>query len=106
MRVGIIGYGLAGRTFHGRLLAANNDADVVAVVTRDPQRRADVQADFPRAACFDSVEEMLADTVLDLAVVATATVDHPPAALACLRAKVATVVDKPLAPSAALAGEI
>jgi predicted dehydrogenase len=106
MRVGIIGYGLAGRIFHGRLLAANNDADVVAVVTRDPQRRAEVQADFPRAACFDSVEEMLADTVLDLAVVATATVDHPAAALACLRARVATLVDKPLAPNAELAGEI
>jgi scyllo-inositol 2-dehydrogenase (NADP+) len=106
MRVGIIGYGLAGRVFHGRLLAANNDADVVAVVTRDPQRRAEVREDFPRAACFDSVEEMLAGTALDLAVVATATPDHPGAALACLAARVATVVDKPLAASAALARQI
>src|SRR5258705_976016 len=100
MRVGIIGYGLAGRVFHGRLLAASNDADVVAVVTRDPGRRAEVSADYPRAACFDSVDEMFAGTVLDLAVVATATPDHPAAALACLRARVATVVGKPLAPSA------
>ena len=106
MRVGIIGYGLAGRVFHGRLLAASNDADVVAVVTRDPQRRAEVGADFPRAECFDSVEEMLAGTVLDLAVVATATPDHPAAALACLRAKVATVVDKPLAATATLARQV
>jgi predicted dehydrogenase len=106
MRVGIIGYGLAGRVFHGRLLAASNDADVVAVVTRDPERRAEVGADFPRAQCFDSVDEMLAGTVLDLAVVATATPDHPAAALACLGARVATVVDKPLAANATLAGKI
>jgi predicted dehydrogenase len=106
MRVGIIGYGLAGRVFHGRLLAASNDADVVAVVTRDPERRAEVGADFPRAQCFDSVDEMLAGTVLDLAVVATATPDHPAAALACLGARVATVVDKPLAANATLARKI
>lgn len=100
MRVGIVGYGLAGRVFHGRLLADSNDADVVAVVTRDAGRREQVRSDFPQAACFDSVEEMLASTVLDLAVVATATPDHPAAALVCLEARVATVVDKPLAADA------
>jgi predicted dehydrogenase len=100
MRVGIVGYGLAGRVFHGRLLADSNDAEVVAVVTRDTGRREQVRSDFPRAACFDTVEEMLASTVLDLAVVATATPDHPAAALACLAARVATVVDKPLAADA------
>jgi len=106
MRVGIIGYGLAGRVFHGRLLAASNDADVVAVVTRDPGRAAEARSDFPRAACFDTVEAMLADTALDLAVVATATPDHPDSALACLSARVPTVVDKPFAPSAAQARQI
>jgi len=106
MRVGIIGYGLAGRVFHGRLLAASNDADVVAVVTRDPGRAAQARSDFPRAACFDTVEAMLADTALDLAVVATATPDHPDSALACLKARIATVVDKPFAPSAAQARQI
>ena len=106
MRVGIIGYGLAGRVFHGRLLAASNDADVVAVVTRDPGRAAEARSDFPRAACFDTVEELLAGTALDLAVVATATPDHLASTLACLKARVATVVDKPFAPSAAQARQI
>jgi scyllo-inositol 2-dehydrogenase (NADP+) len=106
MRVGIIGYGLAGRFFHGRLLAASNDADVVAVVTADPGRRAAAQADFPRAGCFDTVEQMLDSVVLDLAVVATATMNHPEAALACLAARVATVVDKPLAADAPTARRI
>jgi scyllo-inositol 2-dehydrogenase (NADP+) len=106
MRVGIIGYGLAGRVFHGRLLAASDDADVVAVVTRDPGRAAEARSDFPRAACFDTVEAMLADTALDLSVVATATPDHPDSALACLSARVATVVDKPFAPSATQARQL
>jgi predicted dehydrogenase len=98
MRVGIIGYGVAGRIFHGRLLAATAPAaEVAAVVTRNPQRRTEVAADFPRAACRDSVPQMLAEDRLDLAVVATPTATHAEVAIACLRAGVPVVVDKPMA---------
>jgi len=106
MRVGIIGYGLAGRVIHGRLLAGTEDAEVVAVVTRDPGRRAEALRDFPAVTCFDTVGQMLATARLDLAVVATVTAAHPANALDCLQAGVATVVDKPLAADAEQAARI
>jgi predicted dehydrogenase len=100
MRVGIIGYGLAGRVFHGRLLAATEGARVVAVVTRNPGRQAEARADFPDIALFDNAEQMIMAVPLDLAVVANVNAAHAPTALACLEAGVAVVVDKPLAPTA------
>jgi predicted dehydrogenase len=100
MRVGIIGYGLAGRVFHGRLLAATEGARVVAIVTRNPARRAEARTDFPDIAFFDNAEQMITDVPLDLAVVANVNAAHVPTALACLAAGVAVVVDKPLAPTA------
>ncbi|WP_027344766.1 Gfo/Idh/MocA family protein [Hamadaea tsunoensis] len=105
MRVGIIGYGLAGRIFHGRLLKAAG-ADVVAVVTRNPQRRAEVAADFPSAACRDDVAAMLAHDRLGLAVVASPTAAHAEAAAECVRAGVPVVVDKPFATTAAQARDV
>ena len=38
LRVGIVGYGLAGRVFHAALVAADPPYDLVAVVTRDSDR--------------------------------------------------------------------
>jgi predicted dehydrogenase len=106
MRVGIIGYGLAGQVFHGRLLAGTQGAEVVAVVTRDPGRRAGAERDLPGVTCYDTVEQMLATARLDLAVVATVPAAHPANAGECLAAGVATVVDKPLAVDAETAAGI
>src|SRR5215475_9110855 len=105
VRVGIVGYGLAGREFHGRLLGATRGAAVAAIVTRDPSRRSQAGADHPGAGCFDDVREMLA-VGIDLAVIATPNVVHEAAASACLDAGVAVVVDKPIAPTADTAQRI
>jgi predicted dehydrogenase len=106
MRVGIIGYGLAGRVFHGRLLAQTQGAEVVAVVTRDPERKAAAERELPGVTVFGTVREMLSAARLDLAVVATVPAAHPDNALECLAAGVATVVDKPLAVDAGTAAGI
>ena len=44
LRVGLLGYGLAGSVFHAPLIAATPDLELVAVVTRDPERRAKLSA--------------------------------------------------------------
>jgi scyllo-inositol 2-dehydrogenase (NADP+) len=97
MRTAIIGYGLAGRVFHGSLLASTPGVEVVAVVTRNPDRRAQVAGDFPSASCFDAVDTMLKTARPELCVVASATAAHPGDATACVAAGVPVVVDKPLA---------
>ncbi len=101
VRVGIAGYGLAGRVFHGRLLAGTPGAAVTAVVTRDPQRRAQAAADHPGVAVYDDVQAAVA--VVDLLVVATPNGSHATVAGVAVDAGVPVVVDKPLAVTAAVA---
>jgi len=46
LRVGISGYGLAGRYFHAPLLKAAG-FEIAGVLTRNPERTAHAKADFP-----------------------------------------------------------
>jgi scyllo-inositol 2-dehydrogenase (NADP+) len=97
LQVGIVGYGLAGRVFHGGLIKAEPGMRVAAVVTRDPQRRAEATAEHPEVVVHESLDEMLDSGGLDLVVVASPNDTHASAALACVEARVPVVVDKPLA---------
>lgn len=102
LRVGLLGYGLAGRVFHAPLIAACPDLVLAAVVTRDPERRAALRAVHPGAEALDTPEQLWERAgSLDLVVVATPNRSHVPLARAALRAGLAVVVDKPFAPSAA-----
>ena len=94
VRVGISGYGLAGRYFHAPLLKACG-FEVVGVLTKNAERSSHVQADFPQAAVVGSMRELLF-LGLDLLVVASANVAHADQAIAGLQAGVPVVVDKPM----------
>ncbi len=102
LRVGLLGYGLAGRVFHAPLIMACPELALAAVVTRSPERRAALHAACPEAVALDTPDELWARASdLDLVVVATPNRSHVPLAHAALRAGLPVVVDKPLAPSAA-----
>ena len=106
LRVALIGYGLAGRIFHAPLLTAAGLA-VTSVVTRDPQRAAQVAADLTQAQVVASVEEVWARAdEHDLVVVASANASHAPVTSAALAHGLPVVVDKPLAVSAADAAQL
>ncbi|HEX8109276.1 MAG TPA: Gfo/Idh/MocA family oxidoreductase, partial [Kofleriaceae bacterium] len=101
-RVGLLGYGLAGRVFHAPLIAACPDLVLASVVTRDPERRAALRAVHPEAEALDAPEQLWERAgSLDLVVVATPNRSHVPLARAALQAGLPVVVDKPLAPSVA-----
>ncbi len=105
--VALLGYGLAGRVFHGRLLFATPGLAVVAIVTGNPQRQAEARADFPAARVYAHPNELWGDAAaFDLAVVATSTASHAPLALAAVAARRHVVVEKPLATTAARAREV
>lgn len=104
LRVAIVGYGLAGRVFHAPLVAARPDMAVAAIVTSDPGRRAEAQADHPGARIVDDAASLWeAPADLDLVVVAAPNRAHVPLAMAAIAARIPVVVDKPLAPDAASA---
>lgn len=102
LRVGIIGYGLAGAVFHAPLVASTPGMAVAAIVTNDPGRQAQARADYPGATVYATTEEMLADpSQLDAVVVAAPNRAHVALGVAALEAGLPVVIDKPMAPSSA-----
>ncbi|MGO4533830.1 Gfo/Idh/MocA family protein [Leifsonia sp. 2MCAF36] len=97
IRVGLIGYGVAGRVFHAPFLAADPSFELAAVVTSQVDRLA---ADVPDATAVPDVDALLAHPGLDLVVVASPTPLHVAHATAAVEAGLPTVVDKPFAPDA------
>ena len=93
-RVGIAGYGLAGRYFHAPLLVGAG-FEVASILTRNKQRILDAKTDFPNAQICNSLEELLKSKI-DLLVVASANNAHAEQAIAGLQSGIPTVVDKPM----------
>ena len=94
MKAGIIGYGLAGRYFHGPTLLSAG-FHVTAICARSLEKKAAAQQDFPNAVIVNSIDELISED-LDLIVVATPNEFHSEHALASIRAGINTVVDKPM----------
>ena len=103
----IIGYGLAGRVFHGPLIAATAGLHVAAIVTRDPERRSQAAQDHPGAVICDTPDDLWkrADE-LDAVAVATSNDAHAPLATEAIDHGLAVVVDKPLALNSAEAEQL
>lgn len=102
IRVALIGYGLAGASFHAPFIATTPSLALRAIVTRDPERRARAAHDHPQARLVDDAAALWRQArALDLVVVATPNRTHVPLARAALEAGLAVVVDKPFAPTAA-----
>ncbi len=104
-RVGVLGYGLAGRVFHTSLVAAEPGLELAAIVTSDAARASAAATRFPGAAVLADLDSLLAARV-DVVVVAAPTPLHAELARRIVEAGVATVVDKPLAVHAADAEEL
>lgn len=102
LRVGLLGYGLAGSTFHAPLIATTPGLRLAAVVTSQEQRAAEARRDHPGVEVLATADLLWrrADS-LDLVVVATPNRTHVPLARAALGAGLPVVVDKPLAATAA-----
>jgi scyllo-inositol 2-dehydrogenase (NADP+) len=94
LRVGIAGYGLAGRYFHAPLLKGCG-FEVVGIQTANSERAQHAVTDFPKTEVVTSIEELVVKN-LDLVVVASANLVHAEYALAAINAGIPVVVDKPM----------
>lgn len=99
MRVGIAGYGLAGRSFHAPLLKGCG-FEVATVLTGNSTRARQAKEDFPLTKVVESLDAFLA-AELDLVVVASANMAHAEQAIAAIKAGIPVVVDKPMGRSVA-----
>lgn len=105
VRVGLVGYGSAGRGFHAPLIAAAG-LRLVAVATGNPERAAQVAQDHPGARVVPDLDALLAVADLDLVVLASPTGVHVEQARRVVATGVAVVVDKPLGVDASSALEV
>jgi predicted dehydrogenase len=92
VRVGLIGYGFSGKTFHAPLIAAAPGLALRAVASRDPEK---VHADFPEAAVHKTPVTLATSPDIDLVVIASPNPSHAPLARLALDAGKHVVVDKP-----------
>ncbi|MFE6549089.1 Gfo/Idh/MocA family oxidoreductase [Streptomyces sp. NPDC057746] len=107
LRVGLVGYGLAGSVFHAPLISATEGLVLDTVVTSNPERQKQARTVFPDVRTAATADELWprADE-LDLIVVASPNKTHVPIATAALEAGLPVVVDKPIAGTAADAREL
>jgi predicted dehydrogenase len=92
IRVGLIGYGFAGKTFHAPLIGAIPGLSLVAVCSRDPAK---VLADLPQVEVLADPMELATSRNIDLVVIAAPNDSHVALARAALNAHKHVVVDKP-----------
>ena len=103
MRLGLVGYGVGGRYFHAPFIAAARDVELAGVVTRSPERRAELAADFPGVPAYDSLADLLAAGV-DAVTITTPPQTRRELVLEAIAAGVPTIADKPFAPTRRAAG--
>jgi predicted dehydrogenase len=103
IRVGLIGYGFAGKTFHAPLIGAVPGLSLVAVCSRDPAK---VLADLPQVEVLADPLGLATSDNIDLVVIAAPNDSHVPLTRAALGAHKHVVVDKPFTLNLADAREL
>lgn len=106
-RVGLIGFGLGGASFHAPLIQATAGLALTHVVTANPDRQAQAAGAIPGVTVLPDANTLWATAGdLDLVVISTPNRSHAPLALQALEAGLAVVIDKPFALSAEEARQV
>lgn len=93
IKVGLVGYGFAGRGFHSYLINRVPELKLAAIAVRSPERRAQAERDHG-VATFETVGDLLARGGVDLVVLATPHDTHASLAIEAMNAGKHVVVDK------------
>jgi scyllo-inositol 2-dehydrogenase (NADP+) len=103
VKVGVIGFGMAGHAFHARVIRGVQGLELACILERRGSR---AQERYPEVRVARTLEEFLAEKSIQLCVIATPNDSHFELARACLLAGRHVVVDKPLTPTLAEAEEL
>jgi predicted dehydrogenase len=99
-RVGLIGFGLAGQSFHAPFIATTPGLELSVIVTGNPERQQAAVDAHPRATIVDSPEHLWPKArELDVIVIASPNRTHAPLAHDALSHGLHVVIDKPFATS-------
>src|SRR6267154_1562902 len=96
VRVGLIGFGLAGQAFHAPVIRGVSGMELACILERRGTR---ARGKYPDIKVARTLVVLLADQQIQLCVIATPDDAHFELAKACLVAGRDVVVDKPFAPT-------
>ena len=96
VRVGLIGFGLAGQAFHAAVIRGVRGMELACILERKGRK---AKEKYPEVRVARTIEEVLSDKGIQLCVIATPNDSHFELARACLLAGRDVVVDKPFAPT-------
>jgi myo-inositol 2-dehydrogenase/D-chiro-inositol 1-dehydrogenase len=100
VRFGLVGFGAWGQ-FHAQSIAANPEAQLVAIATPSAASREAAAKAYPQARIFGDHRQMLAGSQLDIVDVVTPSHTHLEIATAALEAGCHLLLEKPMALSIA-----
>jgi scyllo-inositol 2-dehydrogenase (NADP+) len=103
IRVGLIGYGFAGRTFHAPVITAVPNLKLAKVVQRSG---AEAKERYPLVEIVSDVQQLYLDDAIDLVVVTTPSTNHFEFARDALLAGKHVIVEKPFTTTTAEADEL
>jgi len=103
IRVGLIGFGLAGQAFHAPVILGVPEMELACILERHGSR---AKERYPKVRVARTLDEMLSDKTIGLCVVATPNDSHFSYTKACLEAGRDVVVDKPFTPTLAEAEQL
>lgn len=92
LRVGLLGYGYASKTFHAPLISGTPGLELAVVSSSDAGK---VHVDWPAATVVDTPEKVFSEPSIDLVVIPTPNATHYPLARQALEAGKHVAVDKP-----------
>lgn len=95
LKVGIIGYGLSGKVFHGAIIKTVEGFEVSKIYTSDPVKKAQALEDFDQVEVVSTPEAIINAPEIDLVVICTPNTSHKPLAEAALRNGKHVVIEKP-----------
>ncbi len=95
VNVGLIGYGLSGRIFHGAIISSIEGFHIKSILTNNPNRFKQVRKDLPNATVVSHLDDILNDDTIDLVVISTPNTSHYELAEKALKAGKNIIVEKP-----------
>jgi predicted dehydrogenase len=96
VRVGVLGFGLAGQAFHAPVIDGVEGMELACILER---HGSNASARYPNVRVARTLDELLSDKTIQLCAVATPNDSHFDLTKACLLAGRDVVVDKPFAPT-------
>jgi predicted dehydrogenase len=104
VRIGLVGYSTGGRFFHAPLIVGAAGCVLAGVVTRSPERRQDLERDYPGTPAYDDLSQLAAAGV-DAVAISTPADTHMPLVLEAVSLGLPVLCDKPFALDAAAAAQ-